>query len=202
MLLTSEVFTFIHRAIGPLFFAVTVLQIVHPLSLVARPIHVDVDALAIGLVIDPVALVDVAVNVGELSETVGAVILPIAFITCAIGPNLDAEAVSEPANPLARILCPGRVCVGRPLLTLGIRVVRDVRNGLFELDRSEVAAISPFSLLDQGNFHTGRVAAPQSLQSNYVSDVGFEKLEAGPIITAASISISCHLIRILLNTNK
>ena len=126
MLLASEVLTFIYRAVGPLFFTVTVLQVVHPLSLVARPIHVDVDALAIGLVIHPVAFVDVAVNVGELSETVGAVILPISLIACAIGPNLDAEAIAEPANPLARILCPGRVCVGRPLLTLGIRVVGDI----------------------------------------------------------------------------
>ena len=123
MLLASEVLTFIYRAVGPLFFTVTVLQVVHPLSLVARPIHMDVDALAIGLVIHPVAFVDVAVNVGELSETVGAVILPIALIACAIGPNLDAEAIAEPADPLARVRGARRIGVGRSLLTLRMWII-------------------------------------------------------------------------------
>lgn len=105
MLLAGEVLTFVHRAIGPLFLTMAMLQIVHPLSLVARTIHVDVDALAIGLIIDPVTLVDIAVDVSELSEAVCPIILPIALITSTIGPNLDAKTVTEPTDPLARILC-------------------------------------------------------------------------------------------------
>ena len=150
------------------------LQIVHPLSLVARTIHVDVDALAIGLIIDPVTLVDIAVDVSELSEAVCPIILPIALITSTIGPNLDAKTVTEPTDPLARILCTSWVCVCRPLLSFSIWIVRHVWNRLFEFDGSEVAAVSTFCLLYQGYLHTSRVAAPESLQSNYMPDMRFK----------------------------
>ena len=134
----------------------------------------DVDALTVGLIIDPVAFVDIAVNVSELAEAVGPVILPIAFITSTIGPDLNAKTVTETTDPLACILSSSRVCVCRPLLTLGIRIVRNVRNRLFELDSGEVAAVSTFGLLDQSYLHSGCMAAPESLESNYMSDMGLE----------------------------
>ena len=83
------------------------LQIIHPLSFIASAIHMDVDALTVGLIIDPIAFVDIAVNVGELAEAMCPVILPISFITSTIGPDLNAKTVTETTDPLARILCAG-----------------------------------------------------------------------------------------------
>lgn len=60
------------------------LQVVHPLALVARPIDMDVDTLPIGLVIDPIPLIDITVDVSELTETMRAVIFPVTLIHCAI----------------------------------------------------------------------------------------------------------------------
>ena len=102
------------------------LQIIHPLTFIASAIHVDVDALAVGLIIDPIAFIDIAVDMSELAEAVGPIILPISFITSAIRPNLDAKTVTEATDPLACVLCSSRVCVGRSLLSLGIRIVRHI----------------------------------------------------------------------------
>ena len=52
------------------------------------------------------------------------------------------------------------------MLSLGVWIVRLVRDCLFELNGRKVSAISPFRLLDELNLHPGRVSTPQCLQSD------------------------------------
>ena len=103
-----------------------VLQVIHPLALVPGSVHMNVDALPIGLVVDPIAFIDITINVGELAEAVGPIVLPVSFVACAVLPHLLTVAIAEPTNPLSGVLGARRISVGRPLLTFGVRVVRHV----------------------------------------------------------------------------
>ena len=102
------------------------LQVIHPLAFVSRPIHMNVDSLPVGLIVNPVALVDISVDMSELAEAMRPVVLPVTFVAGTVLPNLLAVAVSEPTDPLARVLRIGRVGVRRSLLALGVWVIRHV----------------------------------------------------------------------------
>lgn len=136
------------------------LEVLLPLALVPGSIHMDIDALAICLIIDPVSLINIPIDVGELSKTMGPVVLPVAFVAGAVRPDLLSIAISESTDPLSCILGPCRVSVCSSLLTLGIWIVRGVRDSFFQLNRCEVPAISPFGLLDHIDLHPGGVSAP------------------------------------------
>ncbi len=131
------------------------LEVLLPLALVPGPIHMDIDALAICLIINPVSLVNIPIDVSELSKTMGPIVLPVAFVAGAIRPDLFSIPIAESTDPLACILGPCRVSVCSSLLTLGIWIVRGVRNRLFQLNRCKVSAISPFGLLDHVDLHPG-----------------------------------------------
>ena len=141
MLLPGEVLSIINRAISPGLFALPVLEVVTPLTLVLGTVDVDVLAVAVGLVVDPVAFVDVAVNMHELAMPVSPIVAPLPLIASAIWPDLDTETVPEPADPLP---CVGRTrleSIGRPLLALGRRIIPLLRHCLFGLVHSEVLAV-------------------------------------------------------------
>jgi hypothetical protein len=105
---------------------VAVLEIVHPLALVACAIHVDVDTLPVGLVVHPVSLIDISVDVREFPEPVRSVVFPVAFVASPIRPDLFTVAVTETTNPLACKLGSSRVLICRSLLPLSVWVVGHV----------------------------------------------------------------------------
>ena len=104
MFLSGQVFTLVDASVSPAFFALAVLQVVHPVSFIAGAVHVRVHTVTIGLVVDPVALVDITIDVSELAEAVSPVVLPIALVAGTILPDLLPVAITEPANPLSGIL--------------------------------------------------------------------------------------------------
>jgi len=134
----------------------------------------DVDSLAVGLVVHPVALVDVTVDMGELSEALGSVILPVALIAGTIGPDLLSIAVSETTDPLASIGGSSLISVCWTLLSLRLRVVRSICDGLSQLDLGEIPAVGALGLLDEGDLLASRVPSPQSLKSDDEVDVLLE----------------------------
>ena len=84
----------------------------------------NIDTLAVGFVIDPVSFIDIAIYVSELAEAMCSIVLPRALITSAISPNLSTLPISETAEPLSRVLRTSRVCVGGPLFSLGMWIIR------------------------------------------------------------------------------
>jgi hypothetical protein len=102
------------------------LEIIHPLALVASAIYMNVHALSIGLIVDPVSLIYIPVNVGEFTETMCSVVLPVSFVTSPIRPDLLSVSVAESTDPLSRILCSSRVLISWSLLALCVRVVRHI----------------------------------------------------------------------------
>ena len=84
----------------------------------------NVDTLAVGLVINPVTLVDVTIDMSKLTVPMSPIILPTAFIAGPIRPYLSAFTIAEAAEPLSCVLGSRAVCVCRPLLPLGIWVIR------------------------------------------------------------------------------
>lgn len=100
------------------------LQVVHPLALIASPIHMDVDSLPVSLVVGPVAFVDVAVDMCKLTISMGAIVFPGTLIARTIRPNLSAQAVSEPPKPLTSVLCTRAISVGRPLFPFRMWIIR------------------------------------------------------------------------------
>jgi hypothetical protein len=119
-----------------------VLQIVFPLTFVARSIHVDVNSEAIRLVVHPIALVDISIDVNKLALAVGPVVLPKALIACSIRPDLFAIAVSETSDPLAKVSRSSFEGVHLAILPLGVGVVDRLRYGLALFVNCEVATVS------------------------------------------------------------
>lgn len=143
MLLTSHVFALVDGSVGPALLAGAVLQVIAPVPLIHGAVDVVVDAVTIGLVIDPVSFVNIAIYVGELALAMSAVVFPLALVAGTVWPLLLPVAVSEATNPLSAV---GRAClerVGRPLLSLGVRVVRPVpRDRLPAFLNSKVPRVS------------------------------------------------------------
>ena len=150
------------------------LEVVHPLAFISCTVHVDVDALAVGLVVHPVALVDVTVDMGELTEALGSIVLPVALIARAIRPDLLSIAISETTDPLAGIGSASLISVRLPLLSLSLRVVWSVCDGLSQLNLGEIPAVGALSLLDQLHLLAGGVTSPEGLESDYEMDVLLE----------------------------
>ena len=100
-----------------------VLEVIHPLALIPRPVHVNVDALPVGLIVDPVSFVHISVDMREFAEAMCPIVFPVALIASTVLPDLFTIAVSEPTDPLSCKLCTRRVGIGRPLLPLGIWVI-------------------------------------------------------------------------------
>lgn len=147
MLLSSHVFTFVNRAIGPTFFAVTVLQVIPPVTFVHGTVDVVVHTIAIGLVVDPITLINVAVDVSELAFAVCPIIFPFAFIPGTIWPLLLSVAISETSNPLSSIRCTCFESVSRPLFSFGMWIIWSIlRYGFPALFDSEIARISLISI--------------------------------------------------------
>ena len=84
----------------------------------------DIDALAVGLVVDPVSLVNIAIDVRKLTIPMSPIVFPATFVLGAIGPDLGALTISEATEPLASVLGSRAIGVRRPLLPLGVRVIR------------------------------------------------------------------------------
>lgn len=118
------------------------LQVILPLALVSRTVHVDVDPIAVGLVVDPVALVDVSVDVNEFAMPVRTVIAPLPLVAGAIGPHLDAIAVAEAPDPLTLVGRASLEGVKGAVLSLGFRVVLLLRDCLTRFFYCEVLAVS------------------------------------------------------------
>ena len=64
------------------------LRIRHPVPLVLRAIHVDVRALAVGLIIVSLPFVDVTVGVDQAAIAIGLVILPETLVNAPVHPYL------------------------------------------------------------------------------------------------------------------
>lgn len=143
MLLTSHVFALVNGPVRPALLASAVLQVVAPVPLIHGAVDVVVDTVAIGLVIDPVSFVNIAINVGELALAMSAVVFPLALVAGTVWPLLLPVAVPEATDPLSAV---GRAClerVGRPLLSLGVWVVRPVPRDRFPaLFNSKVPRVS------------------------------------------------------------
>ena len=119
------------------------LQVVLPLALVARTVHVDVRTETIRFVVDPVALVYVPIDVDEPSLPMRPVVPPLSLVAGAIGPDLYAIAVAEPPEPLALVGGARLEGVQGALLTRALRVIlRVVRHCLAGLVQREVLRIS------------------------------------------------------------
>jgi len=165
MLLTSQVLAFVNTAVGPTFFALPVLQVVHPVSFIARAIYVRVDAITIGLVIDPIAFVDISINVSEFALAMCPVILPVAFIEGSVGPGLLSMAVSESALPFSFVL--GTTALeseGWSLLSACQRIVLSISERLTLLSHREVTAVGAFGLSYQFCLLAAKIAAPKCLK--------------------------------------
>ena len=139
------------------------LQVIEPLTLIACSVHMNVNAMSVSLVVDPVSLVYVSVNVGELALSMRPVVLPVTFVAGSVWPDLRSVAISKAANPLTGVPGARPVSVGLPLLSLCVRVVRRISNGLSQLERGEVTTIGPLGLLKTGYLLPCRVASPDSL---------------------------------------
>ena len=94
------------------------------MAFIAGTIDMDVDALTVGLVVDPVPLVHIAIDVRKLTIPMSPIVFPATFVLGAIGPDLGALTISEATEPLASVLGSRAIGVRRPLLPLGMRVIR------------------------------------------------------------------------------
>lgn len=141
------------------------LKVVLPLAIIACPVLVDVDTLAISSVVDPVPIVDVTIHMDELSVPCGVTQLPASFINSAIRPCLLAVPVSETTEPLAYVHCARFKLVWRSASTfLPLYCQSLVSQRLLPICFGEVFNIDALSLTYCRNSFPALVPAPQSLK--------------------------------------
>jgi len=142
MFLASLVLSLIDGPVCPGLLALPMLQVVLPLTLITRSVHVNVGTESVRLVVDPIALVDISVNVDELSMPVSAVVTPLPLVASAIRPHLDPVAITEAPDPLP-LICGARLeRIDWTLFSFALRIVLLIRHCLPRLIQSEVFRIS------------------------------------------------------------
>jgi hypothetical protein len=142
MFLASLVLPLVDGPVCPGFLALAMLQVVLPLALITRPVHVNVGTESVRLVIDPIAFVDISVNVDEFPMPVSAVVTPLPLVASTIRPHLDPVAIAEAPDPLPLICGAGLERIDWALLPLPLRIVLLIRHCLPRLIQSEVFRIS------------------------------------------------------------
>ena len=141
------------------------LKVVLPLAIIACPVLVDVDTLAISSVVDPVPIVDVTIHMDELSVPCGVTQLPVSFINSAIRPCLLAAPVSETTEPLAFVHCARLKLVWRSASTfLSLNCLNLMSQRLLPICLDEVFDVDALRLTHRRNPFPALVPAPQSLQ--------------------------------------
>jgi hypothetical protein len=106
MLLALLVITLVSRSISPSLNAVSVLEIIFPMTFILSPIDVCVDAVPIRFVILPLAVKYIAVNMPKLAFSVSLIVYPFSLIPGAIGPDLYTVTVADCALPLTLVNSP------------------------------------------------------------------------------------------------
>ena len=94
---------FIPRVISPNFFALSVLEIVFPFTLIASSILMNIDAISIGFVVEPFTFEHVSIDMPKLSVAASLIESPVAFVLGTVFPNLDSIAVLHVSEPLSSV---------------------------------------------------------------------------------------------------
>lgn len=76
-----------------------------PEALVAGPLYICVDSLAIRFIIQPLAIVNVPISMQEFALATCLIELPISLISCRVWPNHRSTTVAKTAFPLALVDC-------------------------------------------------------------------------------------------------
>jgi hypothetical protein len=123
MFLASLILSLIDGAICPGLFALPMLQVVLPLALITRSVHVNVGTESVRLVVYPIAFINISVNMDEFPMAMSAVVTPLPLVASTIRPHLDTVAIAEPPDPLPLIRGACLECVDWTLFSLPLRVV-------------------------------------------------------------------------------
>ncbi len=93
--------------VRPNLLPLSLLQIIHPISLVYNTVVVDIYAKSIRLLVDKITLESIAVDMPKCSNTICLIIFPISLIFSAIRPYLSALSAPFIIFHCTLILYPG-----------------------------------------------------------------------------------------------
>lgn len=98
-----SVISFIFLSVQPLFYSVTVLLVVFPLSDVFGSVRVRVGSFSICFIVIPLSFVDIAIRVVESALPTGLVLFPLSFVPAWVRPHLHSFPMFHALQPLAVI---------------------------------------------------------------------------------------------------
>ena len=94
VLLAIFVAAVVRSTIGPHFFALAFLHVVHPVTGIPASVNMSVLAKPVGLILKELADVDVTFSVPESTLPAGFVLVPLALVDSSIGPFLNAISLA------------------------------------------------------------------------------------------------------------
>lgn len=92
--------SFVFGSVRPAFFALPMLLIIEPVSLVKCSVCMRVSASAVCFVIQPLSFIHIAISMNKFPNSICLIITPIPFILRPIRPDLDSLAISFAVHPL------------------------------------------------------------------------------------------------------
>lgn len=97
------ILSFVDLSIKPLFYTVTILLIIFPLSNIFGTIFMGIGSLTASLIVNPFAFIDVSISMVKSSLAIGLIVFPLSNIFGSISPDLNTETLSFSIEPLTLI---------------------------------------------------------------------------------------------------